>query len=68
MFVPLKPVKNSNFKCQRWYLAALRHAINKKRWLWCRKRSDPTNEFLSTAYHAAELKCRNLLHDYEINR
>jgi len=28
MFVPLKPVKNSNIKSQRWYPAALRHAIN----------------------------------------
>jgi len=35
-----------------------RHVIN-KRCLWCRKKSDPTN-------HAAELKCRNLLRDYEI--
>jgi len=30
MFVPLKPVKNSNIKSQRWYPAALRHAINTK--------------------------------------
>jgi len=36
--------------------------------MWCRKRSDPTNELLSTAYHAAELKCSNLLRDYEIKR
>jgi len=68
MFVPLKPVRNSNIKSRRWYPAALRHAINKKRCLWCRKRSDLTNTLLSTAYHTAELKFRNLLRDYEIKR
>jgi len=68
MFVQLKPVKNSNIKSRCWYPAALRHAISKKRCLWSRKRSYPTNKLLSTAYHAAELKCRHLLHDYEIKR
>jgi hypothetical protein len=34
MYVPTKPVRNVSIKNRRWYPAALRHAISKKRSLW----------------------------------
>jgi hypothetical protein len=66
MFAPLKPDKNSNTKNQGMYPITLRHAINKKGYVWVFKRSYPTTALLSTAFHAAELAWRSLLHDYEI--
>ena len=68
MYVPIKPDRNVAIKNRRWYPAALRHAISKKRSLWGRKRRDPNNVLLNAAYRAVDLKCRNLLRDYETKR
>jgi hypothetical protein len=66
MYAPIKPSRNVAIKNRHWYPAALRHAISKKRSLWGRKRRDPNNVMLNAAYRAIDLKCRNLLRDYEI--
>ena len=68
MYVPIKPDRNVAIKNRRWYPAALRHAISKKRSLCGRKRRDPNNVLLNAAYRAVDLKCRNLLRDYETKR
>jgi len=67
MYVPQKIVNNCiNVKCRRWYPAALRHSIHKKRCLWRKKRDNPNNAVLAAAYRTAEHECRQLLRDYEI--
>ena len=69
MYVPKKRVSEfMNVKYRRWYPAALRHAISKKRCLWSKKRDDPNNATLAAAYHTAEQKCKQLLRDYEIKK
>ena len=67
--VPVKYVRNNaNVKCKRWYPAALRRAISRKRCLWRMKRESPDNTDLFAAYRDAEHKCRYLMQQYEMKR
>jgi len=69
MFVPVKYVSSTaNIKCKRWYPAALRQAIIRKRCLWRRHRENPDDSRATAAYRDAEQKCRYLLRQYEIKR
>jgi len=67
--VPVKYMRNNAYvKCKRWYPAALRRAISRKRCLWHLKRKSPGNTDVSAAYRDAEHKCRNLMQQYEMKR
>ena len=69
LFVPVNYIRRDNsVKCRRWYPAALRRAIVRKRCLWRKHRESPDDERLLEAYHGAEGKCRQLLREYEIKR
>ncbi len=69
LFVPVNYVRRDNsVKCRRWYPAALKRAIARKRCLWRKHRESPDDERLLAAYHSAERKCRQMLRDYEIKR
>ena len=69
LFVPVNYVRRDNsVKCRRWYPAALKRAIARKRCLWRKHRESPDDERLLAAYHGAERKCRQMLRDYEIKR
>jgi len=67
LYVPKKSAINfANTKCRRWYLAALRRAINRRRCLWRKKRDVPSNTSIAASFTATECKCKKLLRDYEI--
>ncbi len=69
MFVPVKRV--SEYTCtknRRWYPAAVRRAIARKKCLWRKHRYRPDDATALENYRDAEQKCRRLLLDYEIKR
>ena len=69
LFVPVNYIRRDNsVKCRRWYPAALRRAIVRKRCLWRKQLESPDDERLLAAYHGAEQKCGILLREYEIKR
>lgn len=69
MFVPVKHVSEyTRTKNRRWYPAALRRAITRKKCLWRKHRESPDDETALSNYRKAEQKCRQLLRDYEIKR
>jgi len=50
LYVPKKSAINcANTKCQRWYLAALRRAISRKRCQWRKKKDDLSNTNLAAS-------------------
>jgi len=59
--VPEKCMRNNAkiYKCTRWYPAALRRAISRKRCLWRLKRESPDNTDVLAVYREAEHKCNN---------
>ena len=66
LFVPVKHVSEyMPTKNRRWYPAALRRAIARKR---CLHRRRSRNGTALAAYHDAERQCRQMLRDYEIRR
>ena len=69
MFVPFKYVSSScNVKCQRWYPAAIKHAVARKRCLWRKHRESPDDVNLMAAYRRADEKYRQLVREHEIKR
>ena len=50
------------------YPLKIRRAMARKRCLWKKYRSSPSNENLKLAYSSAEARCRLLLKDFEIKK
>jgi len=69
LFVPVKSMSEyTNTKCRRWYPAALKRAITRKKCLWRKHRSDPDDVDALLAYRKAATNCKQMLREYEIKR
>ena len=69
IFVPVIQVtEHTVINNKRWYPAALRRAIARKKCLWRKRRDHPGATAALMNYHKAELKCNQLLREYEIKR
>ena len=69
LFVPSRYVSSCDgVRCRRWYPAALRRAINRKRCLWRRHRQSPNDADALETYRNSEKKCAQLLREYEVKQ
>ena len=69
LFVPFKYVSSSSsVKCKRWYPAAIKHAVARKRCLWRKHRESPDDVNLLAAYRRVDEKYRQLVRQHEIKR
>ena len=68
-YVPTKNLStNASAKCNRWYPAAVKRAVARKRCLWRKHRENPGDPVIRAAYRKAHWTYRQEVRKFEIKR